>query len=624
MRRARLLKRRKVSGFLFFAALSWVGLGMGVDIKGGLMQKDFSVFLENRLSSIFVDKQIKLSRIEGGGFRKFAIYDFSISKKSTLADSGNPLPIFSVDKILINYNPVDLALRRFEKLEGVYLISPSLFLAQDQSNGFALPHGGSSYFRVGSTYSSAPVKLRILNGSIRPLGKSPILSNLEGGVTFSNSNLILNNMKGAFLNIPVSVNGRVENILESPAIKLRLSIKDKNYRGTCSFKSIGQKGKGAIWVTLRIFDRLDVRFKGRINIASGENIEITKLVVADPASGKTAVVISGDINLITRSSKFVIIPKAGSPFAQTGDSQIGLISVIGEMDKEKGLSVDTGFNHVNLFGYDVLSQVNLDMNLHKAPDSQEMLKGSLRTQNSILNYKPFQEIEASWIVRKGELFITNFQIGDHYRIFGKIKLAKPYDFDLNLSVNDADLRDWLIFLRSNKDDIGLSGFISGKIKVKGPLAELFTDGKLNIENGHINDVKFNNINFNLKGKGPILTLSDSRIFKEGGCLYVDGEVDLRKIGKRNLFEEIKIETDQKVIVWEGWDITKDTSQIQAKKDLGEEFGINFKTYANDSSAYGDKKKSEIGLDYRIKKDDSINIKMKDDSAFVGVEHKVKF
>lgn len=604
MRRALLVKRGRNSFLLFFAALCWVGIGMSFDIKSGLIAKDFGAFLETKLNTMFADKEVKLSRIEGGVFRKLTVDDFSVSRKfSNLAET--PTPIISIDRVIIKYNLLNLILRQFDKLGGIYLISPSLFFTVNQSGELAMSTAPSFIKRP--TYTIQPIRFYILNGSLCGLTKEPILTNLVGAVTFSNSTLTFNNLRGTFLNMPVLVNGRIENPLELPVVKLRLLIKDRYYTARLAFKHTGQKPDGSVWGALNLFDRFNMHFNGKINVGGGDFIEIKDFLVEDWFN------VNGDIDLTNKSSKFIITPK------------MGFIKIISDISKEKGLSIYAKINHLKLFGYDVLSQIDINTNIHNLEDSPSILKGMLKTQNLILNYKPFKEIKASWLLKKDNLFINNLELGDEYRLSGKLLLNKPYDMDLNLIIHNAELNDWVVFSGYDQPHI-ISGVMNGRLKIRGPLKAPVTNGKLEVRDGNIKDIRFNAVNFNLIGKGPILAISDSRIFKEGGFLYIDGEIDLRKLGKRNIFEDVQIKTDQRVIVWEGWDISKDidNSEIKLKKDINEDFRVNFKTYSNARNIDESQKKNEIGLDYKIRNDDSINMRMKDDSAFVGVEHKIRF
>jgi hypothetical protein len=587
---------------------------MGLDIKSGLIAKDFADFAQAKLDTMFSGKQMRLGRIGASGLKNLAITDFSVSRKADLS------PILSVDKIIVDYNLINLALRRFENTGKIYLISPTLFFDPGQTNGFVMPQKATSYLSGASAYAAKPLKFQILNGNISILGRPPILKNLEGQVSFHNARLSLYNVKGTFLDIPVVVNGRLENILERPVMKLRFRAEDRYYSIDCTFTNSSKGGDARFWGTTRFFDRFQTHFKGVVNVAAGQAIEIKKLVLINPFEANAVFMVSGNINISNSSGTFLVEPKSKALAKEADLTPPGYIKMVTSYLKGKGLSVHAKISHLNFFGHDILSEVNLSSGLHKPSDSHQILKGSLKTQNLIVDYKPFKEIELKWIVKNRELFINDFCLGDTYRMSGKVRLSTPYYADLALSINNAELTDW--FSSS-------SGTVNGKIKMEGPLKALSTDGRINIMEGNINDVRFNAVNFNLKGKGPILTVSDSRILKEGGFLYMDGEVDLRKFGRRNILEDVKITTDQKVIVWEGWDITKSTSEIMAKKGISDNVDLNFKTYMTVGDKTGamdedDDKKSEIGLDYKIKKDDSINVRMKEDSAFVGVEHKMKF
>ncbi|MBI4335443.1 MAG: hypothetical protein HY589_02185 [Candidatus Omnitrophica bacterium] len=620
MRKARLLRKRRISGILFFAAFSWAGMGMGLDIKSGLIAKDFADFFETRLNKTFVNSDIRLSGVEGGGFNKLAVRDFKVYRRQ------DPVPLFSVDKIIINYSLWDLALRRFENLGKIYLVSPSLSFAANRAGNLALPQGASLYLSGASAYAGRPIRFHILNGGITAFGRTPVLRNLKGVVEFSGHDLRLSNMEGAFLNMPVVVNGSIDDLLGRPAVKLRLLARDRYYSVRCAFKGLIHEGEGRLWGDVRLFDRFTARFKGRVGVAPDGTLEIKRLAIAGLPGCKAPLLVNGDINLTDRAGKFIIRTAGGD----TARSEFGFeppyIKLICALNKGRGLSVYAKISHVNFFGHDLLSQAAINLDLYKASDSSsDALKVALKTQNLILDYRPFKEIEANIVLKKRELFIANLELKDGYRLFGKVLLNRPYSTELNLSIINGELADWLLVAGVGGGQ-PVSGVVNGKIKVRGPLNALSTDGRVNIKDGNINNAKFNAINFSVKGKGPTLLISDSRVFKDEGVLFIDGEIDVRKLGRRNIFEDLKITTDDKVIVWEGWDIAKSHSEVQARKDLGEDFDVNFKTYIKDAGVNLDKdeKKNEIGLDYKIKKDDSINLRMKDDSAFVGVEHKVKF
>ena len=180
MRRALLVRRRRFSGVLFFTALSWVGIGMGFDIKSGLIEKDFRTFLEAKLDKAFAGKEVKLSRIEGGIFRQLTIDDFNVSKKLS-PGAALTLPVFCADRIIIKYNLISLLRRQFDQLGGVYLISPSLYFASTQTPGSAsgASQGAGSSIVSSSVYTDVPIKFHILNGTIIGFGKEPVLTNLK-------------------------------------------------------------------------------------------------------------------------------------------------------------------------------------------------------------------------------------------------------------------------------------------------------------------------------------------------------------------------------------------------------------------------------------------------------------
>ena len=167
------------------------------------------------------------------------------------------------------------------------------------------------------------------------------------------------------------VRGRIQDPLGVPAIKLKLLIKDRYYIAHLAFKNIGREGEMAISGNLRVFNRFDFYFKGRARLVSDKVIEIKNLLVNDLFS------ISGHMNLMTHASEFTIKPKTGFAKFISNDNQ------------KKGLSIDTKLNHLNLFGMDVLGQIYINTSRHTPAGSAEILRGSFKTKNLILNYTYF-------------------------------------------------------------------------------------------------------------------------------------------------------------------------------------------------------------------------------------------
>ncbi|MCX5716649.1 MAG: hypothetical protein NTV07_07415 [Candidatus Omnitrophica bacterium] len=599
MRKAQLVKRRRTSFVLLSFALLWVGMDMGIDAKSGVIARDFNVFLQDKLKSVFAGKEIKLARMEGGLFRSLTVDDVKIGSA------------FSVDRVILRYNLFNLLLRRYEKFGGIYLISPALFFNSSAAAGGQpgpnMPSMSASLAGQPGHFAR-PIACHALNGTIFGPNKKPIVSNLTGSVEFFNSNLRFNNVKGNFMGLPVIVNGSADNLFGSPVLKLRLSAKERYYTARLAFKTTPKNEFGAVWGYLNVFDKYGVNFKGRINFGTQNVIKIEKFFVED-----LGLRVNGEINVKDGSAVLLIEPKTG------------FVKVTGSLSEENGLSIFSKASHLNFFGSDFLSDIIINTKIHQLKNEPAVLSGSLKTQNLIINYKPFKEISARWVWKKDKFFINSLSLGDTYRLMGSIGLRRPYDLDLKLNINGAHVADWLVFSKYGDDGI-ISGVLSGEVTVRGPLKEPSVKVKLNLKDGNIKDLKFDSINLNLKGKGPVLAIHDSRIVKEDGCLYIDGEVNLAKLGKRNVFEDVRVETDQKTIVWEGWDVSKDidTSEVKLKKDINEDFRINFKTYSDQDKRLSEQSEGEVGLDYKIHKNDSINLRMKEDEAVVGVERKVKF
>ncbi len=93
-------------------------------------------------------------------------------------------------------------------------------------------------------------------------------------------------------------------------------------------------------------------------------------------------------------------------------------------------------------------------------------------------------------------------------------------------------------------------------------------------------------------------------------------------------ENLKISTDEKTIIWEGWDISKTDESGELTLSKGVEGGIKvgFKTYMRDETAYETiRPQDELSLEYKILDEDgAFQFKTKEKEDFFGIIKKYKF
>jgi hypothetical protein len=173
----------------------------------------------------------------------------------------------------------------------------------------------------------------------------------------------------------------------------------------------------------------------------------------------------------------------------------------------------------------------------------------------------------------------------------------------------------------------LSGTMNSKWEFKGPANNIKSSVHLEIKKGTIAEMNFEFLNATLKGDGPIVRIDDSRIMRQSGCFVLTGDMDMRKLGRDSLFENIKIANGEEAVLWDSWNATKwqNVSEFRMTKKVTGDFNVGFKKFINEDKvdeSVRDRDKFE--LEYNLHPNDSLKLSFSDNNPFFGLEHKDKF
>lgn len=284
--------------------------------------------------------------------------------------------------------------------------------------------------------------------------------------------------------------------------------------------------------------------------------------------------------------------------------------------------------HIKIREFDIIGEAairNIAVN-NTVNEGGVSFEGDIETKNLILNYKPFFDIKASYRISKGFLEISNFDIGKLCTINGKFGLKEPHLIDAVAVTDNVNLNQALSMFNPRYASF-LGGTMNSKWEFKGPAANIRSDIHLEVKKGSIAEMNFEFLNATLKGDGSMVRIEDSRIMREGGYLVLAGEMDMRKVGKDSLFENIKIADGEKTIMWDGWDTAKwqDVRELRMTKKVIGDFNVGFKKFINDEKV--DESlwdKDQVELEYNLHSNDSLKLRFEDNASFVGLEHKDRF
>ena len=307
----------------------------------------------------------------------------------------------------------------------------------------------------------------------------------------------------------------------------------------------------------------------------------------------------------------------------------GSVNAKGSISEDGELKVDLKINHIKLCGADIDCDATLKNRIVNAGNSsgKNYVEGELDATKVMVNYNPFLDFKVSYRIEDGVLHILDLNLGDSFDSQGKINLKSPFIMDFTILANNLNLSRF--FSQVGAKDAGsvLSGTVNAKCELKGAANNLKSIVHLEIRKGTIATLDFDYLNATLKGDGPIVRIEESRITRESGYFAIAGEMDLRKMGKNTLFENIKLSSDDRAITWDGWNTKKvqDVQEFNMKKKINDDIDLNFKKFiAEEKVDESMRETDEVQVEYKLHPNNSLRMMVGQKKDFFGFEHKDKF
>jgi hypothetical protein len=297
------------------------------------------------------------------------------------------------------------------------------------------------------------------------------------------------------------------------------------------------------------------------------------------------------------------------------------IKLHGQFAPEK-LTATLNLEHLKINGFDILTNLALTMNKQASslPDSAKVW-GTLKSYGSVLNNRPFPELNSSFEIQDERLRIFSLTLGDNYDLRGIVDL-NSLQADLSLNFHQAAAHE---LVAQWSDEPNFSGLINGLIKITGELRQPKIEGYLETKQGHIGDLHFVSADINIKGEYPRIAITDSRICREEECFVMEGEIDFTNLLEERSFKDVRFKAERGIL-WQGWDISRRRdNQVHMSKSLDDDLKITFDTFVEEEAAgFGDNYINEIGLEYRIFGDKLLRVRLREEEGILGLERRIKF
>jgi len=564
--------------------------------------RDFKIFFEKSLSQTFSGK-VYIGDIKGGVFYPIVFSDIAI-----YASSDEKYKLFESKEVRINYSLVDLVFNRKKEIFKVALISPKFYILPGEV------YKDSSFIdkSIIAAQEMKRMLFDIIDGSvIQYEAKEPFITGARVSGTLLDDSV---NLKNAALNVygvPLEITGEAKSLYsDSPVFDVNMKL-ENSYAEVIThisgpFNRLSAKGN------FKTASGIETNFSGSCEFNNGN------FNLRDIALGDAVKIEEGKIDLSKKEFQFKIL----SQWGESGEIVLG-----GVFSSWPKLSLYTELKHWHMGGLDIATNITMNAELDNSKTKIPILTGVINTEKTIINYKPCKELSLQFALRKKVFEILGLKWGKSFRLVGKIELIEPHNIELVALLDGTKLDELVSYIGENIASV-ISGTVNGKLEVEGPLANPTSKGHITARVGKIGDIYYENAVIHLLGKGPMITIGDSRIYKETGYLLLGGELDLRKLGKRNIFEDMVVKTDDQTIVWEGWDITREPAgdQVSLKKKVNEDVEVGFKAplAEGDRDWQESNNKGEIELQYKIKGNQNLKMQLKGEEEFLGVERKIKF
>ena len=549
--------RKRVLLVIFLILLVRVILTVSITVD---IDKELKLYIVKRMSEI-LDMEVSAERVRFGLVNNLTIDNLCLCRTS-------PRFVFSArfDNVIIRYKLRDLILRKF-KSPRIIIVSKGKLEWRDEITGIEVKKEevyGKIKFSDATDY-----KVELKSGQSYLYGRiDPLKDAFDLRLSLSQ------NIKetGDFL---LTVDGQFTKQVSTPP-GYTLFIKVKNNYLTTAFNLKGGLKKFWLEGNFNFLDRIIMPFKGELSIGQ------TVTFLLNDGSEEPRLILSG---------KFL------------------------KPDFEIGLKL----NHINFRTLDVVSELNLSGKLKMAGQSFVITEGRINSQNSILDYKPFQELDCCYQVQSDVLEVASLNLGKNFALSGCVSLKFPYIVDLKLTVAAGSLDELEPIICLDRD-VFTAREVKADFRLLGPLSNPEVKGHFESKKGFLIKLgSYESMNMNLNGNAKFLAINESRIYKQGGSFIIDGEINFEK---ENIFEDVTVMAESGALVWDGWEVTREreSGQVQLGKNIGEDFRINFKTYINEEM----QSSNQLELEYILSDKKSLKVQMKEDESFLSLEHKFKF
>ena len=326
---------------------------------------------------------------------------------------------------------------------------------------------------------------------------------------------------------------------------------------------------------------------------------------------------AGRFWIIVFVSALGVYALCGNVYAVAGMSFGGSVDLDGQalrinLTPEEGSSVDVAIQrrsdersdfianirHLRIGLFAVTTELSGSFEAIRSGNDMRVIRGALRSQYSLINYKPVDEVAGSFRIQDGRIYLQSLSWGS-FLCEGYIGLVPPHEIAVTFSFDEAQASDLALFLGCAAGEGQLSGAITGAITISGFFDRTMVRGHIVARDGFIDKTEYGVFRASFEGLYPTVYFSDSSFidanglsFNVGGSLYLGDHCDITR-GMSGL--------TMSPVIYDGAEMREWTIRRREESSTR-------------SSA----------LKYRIRKQDKGILSLEEDDGMLGVEGRIKF
>ena len=227
----------------------------------------------------------------------------------------------------------------------------------------------------------------------------------------------------------------------------------------------------------------------------------------------------------------------------------------------------------------------------------QFVQGKIWSQEMDSINKPLKSVSGQFEIRDRKLLVNELVMGN-MRCQGNVALTYPYKLDLAVHLADVEMDDFLDIWMDDRD-FKTQGLVTGDIKISGDLPQVQLKGALESYDGFVSELQYYSIYLHAEGTYPNLLIANSSLSQKDGMRFsFDGPLALND--KANFKKQIKALKFEPLV-----SNSETSSEWTIKRDK-------------------DEGARTTELKYFLRKDESIDSHLKEDSNMVGVKKTLEF